>query len=65
LIVRQSGAEVSAAILRVDGDTGALTGSFRDGKFVLSHFSGARPSLLELTPAADGTLAVVQGRTNR
>ena len=26
LIVRQSGAEVSAAILRVDGDTGALTG---------------------------------------
>jgi thiol-disulfide isomerase/thioredoxin len=62
LIVRQSGAEVSAAILRVDGDTGALTGSFRAGKFVLSHFSGARPSLLELTPAADGTLAVVQGR---
>ena len=62
LIVRQSGAEVSAAILRVDGDTGALTGSFRDGKFVLSHFSGARPALLELTPAADGTLAVMQGR---
>jgi thiol-disulfide isomerase/thioredoxin len=62
LIVRQSGAEVSAAILRVDGDTGALTGSYRDGKFLLSHFSGARPSLLELRPAADGTLAVVQGR---
>ena len=62
LIVRQSGAEVSAAILRVDGDTGALTGSYRDGKFVLSHFSGARPALLELTPAADGSLAVVQGR---
>ena len=62
LIVRQSGAEVSAAILRVDGDTGALTGSYRDGKFVLSHFSGARPALLELTPGADGTLAVVQGR---
>jgi thiol-disulfide isomerase/thioredoxin len=62
LIVRQSGAEVSAAILRVDGDTGTLTGSYRDRKFVLSHFSGARPALLELTPAADGTLAVVQGR---
>jgi thiol-disulfide isomerase/thioredoxin len=62
LIVRQSGAEASAAILRVDGDTGALTGSYREGKFVLSHFSGARPALLELTPAADGTLAVVQGR---
>ena len=26
LIVRQAGAEVSAAILRVDGDTGTLTG---------------------------------------
>src|SRR6266545_8329860 len=64
LIVRQSGAEASAAILRVDGDTGTLTGSYRDGKFVLSHFSGARPLLLELTPAADGTLSVVQNRDN-
>jgi thiol-disulfide isomerase/thioredoxin len=64
LIVRQSGAEASAAILRVDGDTGTLTGSFRDGKFVLSHFSGARPLLVELTPAADGTLSVVQNHEN-
>jgi peroxiredoxin len=63
-IVRQKGAEVSAAILRVDGDTGALTGAWRDGKFVLSHFSGARPNLLEVTPAADGSLKIVQnGRT--
>jgi thiol-disulfide isomerase/thioredoxin len=60
LIVRQSGAEASAVILRIDGDTGTLTGAFRDGRFVLSHFSGARPLRLELTPAADGTLAVVQ-----
>jgi thiol-disulfide isomerase/thioredoxin len=58
LIVRQRGSEVSAAILRVDGDTGAITGNYQDGKFVLSHFSGARPSLLTLTPASDGTLAV-------
>jgi len=63
-IVGQKGTEVSAAILRVDGDTGALTGSWRDGKFVLSHFSGARPNLLEITPVDDGTLAIVQnGRT--
>ena len=60
LIVRQAGAEVSAAILRIDGDTGTLTGAYRDGKFSLSHFSGARPLRLELTPGADGTLAVVQ-----
>jgi len=64
LIVRQSGAEVSAAILRIDGDTGALTGTYRDGKFVLSHFSGARPLRLEITPAADGTLSIVQNKDN-
>jgi len=60
LIVRQTGSEVSGAILRIDGDTGALTGSWRGGKFVLSHFSGARPALFELTPQPDGTLEVVQ-----
>jgi len=60
LIVRQSGPEISAAILRVDGDTGALTGTFRDGKFVLSHFDGARPSRFELTALKDGSLEVAQ-----
>ncbi len=60
LIVRQAGAEASAAILRIDGDTGTLTGTYRNGTFALSHFSGARPLRLELTPGADGTLAVVQ-----
>ena len=34
-IVRQSGAEVTAAILRVDGDTGALAGTYRNGKFIV------------------------------
>jgi thiol-disulfide isomerase/thioredoxin len=58
--VRQSGPEVTASILRVDGDTGALSGSYQGGKFVLSHFSGARPLLLEVTPSADGSLALVQ-----
>jgi thiol-disulfide isomerase/thioredoxin len=62
MIVRQSGAEVSAAILRIDGDTGALTGSYSNGKFVLSHFSGARPLRVEVTPQPDGTLTVVQNR---
>jgi thiol-disulfide isomerase/thioredoxin len=59
LIVQQkSASNVSAAILRVDGDTGALTGGYKDGHFVLSHFSGGRPALMILTPASDGTLAV-------
>ena len=59
-IVRQSGANVTAAILRVDGDTGALTGTYHDGKWLLSHFDGSRPYLLEVTPAQDGSLALVQ-----
>jgi peroxiredoxin len=59
LIVQQkSASNVSAAILRVDGDTGALTGTYKEGHFVLSHFSGGRPALMILTPAADGTLAI-------
>ena len=62
-IAKQKGAQVSATILRVDGDTGTLTGSYKDGKFVLSHFSGARPLLLEVTPGADGTLTLVQNKT--
>ena len=57
-IVRQEGPEVAASILRVDGDTGTLTGTYKDGKFVVSHFSGSRPLLLEITPEKDGTLAI-------
>jgi thiol-disulfide isomerase/thioredoxin len=55
-IVEQQGGEVSGSILRIDGDTGALTGTFKDGRFILSHFSGARPALLVVTPQSDGTL---------
>jgi peroxiredoxin len=65
LIVKQSGRDVSAAILRVDGDTGALTGSYRDGKFVVSHFDGSRPALMEITAAKDGTLDIRQSGSNR
>jgi thiol-disulfide isomerase/thioredoxin len=64
-IVRQSGAEVTAAILRVDGDTGALAGTYRNGKFIVSHFSGARPLVLELTPQKDGSLEIVRNREER
>jgi thiol-disulfide isomerase/thioredoxin len=64
-IVRQSGAEVTAAILRIDGDTGALAGTFRNGKFIVSHFSGARPLVLELTPQQDGSLEIVRNRTEK
>jgi len=67
-IVQQTGTQqsgkVSATILRVDGDTGTISGAFQNGKFVLSHFDGARAHLLEITPASDGTLDILQdGKT--
>jgi peroxiredoxin len=58
LIVKQSGAEIETTILRVDGDTGGATGSWENGKFVASHFDGARPIVITLTPNPDGTLGV-------
>jgi peroxiredoxin len=63
-IVQQSGPIAAATILRVDGDTGTISGVFQDGKFVLSHFDGARAHLLEITPAGDSTLDILQdGKT--
>jgi thiol-disulfide isomerase/thioredoxin len=58
LIVKQTGAQVSATVLRVDGDTGALTGTYQNGKFVVSHFDGSRPGLMEITPAEDSSLVL-------
>jgi hypothetical protein len=58
-IVQQNGAEVAASILRVDGDTGAYSGRYENDKWILSHFDGHRPGVIEVTSAPDGTLAVV------
>ena len=58
LLLRQSGAEVSGAILRIDGDTGTLVGHWRGETLVLSHFAGERPMLFEAKPNGDGTLTV-------
>ena len=58
LIINQSGPEVSASILRVDGDSGAVTGTYDGSKFVLGHFSGTRPLRLDLRSQTDGTLTV-------
>jgi thiol-disulfide isomerase/thioredoxin len=55
-VVNQTGAKIDAAILRVDGDTGILSGHYQDGKFVLSHFTGERPFYVEVTPQSDGSL---------
>ena len=44
---------------------GRLDGPVRRSRFVLSHFSGARPLLLEVSRNADGTLTLVQNRKRR
>jgi thiol-disulfide isomerase/thioredoxin len=59
LIVHQQGPAVDATILRIDGDTGTLSGRFDRGVFRLSHFAGERPALLEVTPRSDGSLGLV------
>ncbi len=64
-IVEQKGAEVAASILRVDGDTGSYSGTFKDGKWVLSHFDGSRPGVIVVTPTKDGTLEIQQRAGSR
>jgi thiol-disulfide isomerase/thioredoxin len=59
-IVEQKGAEVAASILRVDGDTGAYSGTYQNGKWVLSHFDGSRPGVILVRARDDGTLEVLQ-----
>ena len=59
-IVEQHGAEIAGSILRVDGDTGSFTGTFKDGKWVLSHFDGSRPGVISVIPNADGTIEIDQ-----
>ena len=64
-IVRQNAATVSATILRIDGDTGTLSGRYENGKFLISHFSGARPVKYEITQNVDGSLTMVQNGTQK
>ncbi len=58
LYIRQSGSSVSGAILKTSGDSGLLTGSWKDGKLVMSHFSGDRPLVFEGTLNPDNTLTI-------
>jgi len=65
LYLRESGQEISGSILRIDGDTGTLTGRWRGNTLVLSHFAGERPVLFEAVPQVDGTLDVTYNRLNK
>jgi thiol-disulfide isomerase/thioredoxin len=59
LIVKQRGGAAEASILRIDGDTGTLSGVYRDGVFTLSHFAGERPAKLEIQAQPDHSLKLV------
>jgi len=59
LIIHQNGAAAEASILRIDGDTGTLSGRYDKGEFRLAHYAGERAALLEITPKSDGTLGLV------
>lgn len=67
-VVDQDGVRLSAAILRIDGDTGAIEGSWQPEarKFVISKFDGARAYLMEVSVAEDGSLRILEnGDTER
>jgi peroxiredoxin len=59
IAIKQSGADVSGPIMRLDGDSGTLTGMVHGNKFVMSHFSGIRPGVLRGELGTDGMLHVV------
>ncbi len=65
LVVEQEGAATRASILRIDGDTGELRGSWQNGQFLLSHFSGMRPAVLRITPGENNTLELNLNEKNR
>lgn len=65
LYLRETGGEVSGAILRTSGDTGTLIGRWTNGTLVMSHFAGERPLLFEATPNPDGTLNVTLDRESK
>jgi thiol-disulfide isomerase/thioredoxin len=65
LYLRQSGSKVTGSILRVDGDTGNLTGGWHGDSLVLSHFAGERPVLLEAHLQPDATLDILLNKQNK
>lgn len=49
---------IKAAIQRIDGDTGALWGTWDGANYKFGHFTAAGSALYTITPQPDGTLLV-------
>lgn len=62
LILDQSDADLKGTVLRVDGDDGTLTGRIEGKHFIISHFSGDRPTVVEGKLVEDGKLDLTQGK---
>src|SRR5580698_2003905 len=60
-VIQQDGPNIAATTLRVDGDSGSHVGTYKDGKWIISHYDGSRPGLLEVSLNSDGTLEIKQG----
>ena len=58
LIVDEKPTGTYASILRIDGDTGTISGKYDGSSFNLSRFAGERPMALKITPQKDGSLAL-------
>jgi thiol-disulfide isomerase/thioredoxin len=58
--VEQRGADVEATILRIDGDSGTYSGTYKDGRWALSHFDGGRPGVIEVALKKDGSIEILQ-----
>lgn len=59
-VVQQDGPNIAATTLRVDGDAGSHVGTYKDGKWIISHFDGSRPGLLEVRLNSDHNLEISQ-----
>jgi peroxiredoxin len=64
-VVQQDGPNIAATTLRVDGDSGSHVGTYKDGKWIISHFDGSRPGLLEVKLNSDGNLEISQAGGRR
>jgi thiol-disulfide isomerase/thioredoxin len=49
---------LKAVIQRIDGDTGALWGTWNGTSYLVGHFNAAGPALYSITPQTDGTLLI-------
>jgi len=49
---------IKTVIQRIDGDTGALWGTWNGTNYTVGHFNAAGPALYSVTPQPDGTLLI-------